>query len=164
METASTAWDFWFAVRKAASILEREAEVIIKREVGITLGQFMVMSVIDAYPGPLNQTAIADHLGLTNATVSRLIESGAKSGRIRVKVDPQSRRSHLVELTAEGMHLVQLGDKALESSSLVEHPRFDPVAARATTMMLQEFIDATRGYSGHPTAGLPPHREAPDAR
>jgi DNA-binding MarR family transcriptional regulator len=147
MDANDPAWEFWFTVRKAAAILERQMEAIITPELGITLGQFMVLSAIDAYPGRLNQTAIADHLGLTKGTVSRLVESGANRGWITVTPDPSSRRSRLVGLTPDGTSLVRQGDQVLESAPLASYPGTNPSGATATVAMLQGFINAARGSS-----------------
>ena len=156
MAMSHTTWEFWFTVRKAGTILERELEAIIKRELKITFDQYVVLSVIDAYPGTLNLTAIADHLGLAKATVSRLVESGVGAGWITVDVDPKSRRSRLVSLTAAGTDLVRRGDKALEASPMSQYPADGAPQAQTTIEMLQEFITHMRGYGGHATAGLPP--------
>jgi len=144
MEPDITAWEFWYSVRKAAAILEREAEAAIAAELHISFGQFMVLSVIDAHPGPLIQTAIAEHLGLTKATVSRLIDQGTRAGWIDVSPDPTSRRSRLINLTSGGEALVRRGDAALAGSSLANLDA-DPDAIRGATATLGQVIDNLRG-------------------
>ena len=153
---SSAVWEFWHAVRKAAAILEREAEAALAAELHISFGQFMVLSVIDAHPGPLNQTAIANHLGLTKGTVSRLIEQGVQSGWIKVSPDPVSRRSRLISLTAEGAHLVQRGDAILEHSPLARISTMDPTVAQATTAALQGVINVVQSSQGAGQQDLPP--------
>lgn len=147
MESDTTAWEFWYSVRKAAAILEREAEAVVAAELRISFGQFMVLSVIDAHPGALIQTAIADHLGLTKATVSRLIDQGARQGWINVAPDPASRRSRLISLTSEGEALVSRGDAALEASALAGVAT-SPAAIRAASATLEQVIDALHGPQG----------------
>ena len=41
-------------IRRVADLMNRQGEVLFRRELGISLGQFLVLSVVDAYPGPLS--------------------------------------------------------------------------------------------------------------
>jgi len=155
MEAEITAWEFWYSVRKAAAILEREAEAVIVAELGLSFGQFMVLSVIEAHPGPLIATAIADHLGLTKATVSRLIDQGARAGWISVSPDPASRRSRLISLTATGEDLVRRGDAALKKSPLAGIES-DAATIRAVTTTLTRVSAALHDPPDSPSSALPP--------
>jgi len=156
MVDSSAVWEFWHAVRKTAAILEREAEASLAAELHISFGQFMVLSVIDAHPGPLNQTAIASHLGLTKGTVSRLIEQGVQAGWVKVSPDPLSRRSRLISLTAEGGHLVLRGDAILEQSALAQISTIDPTVTQTTTTALQGVINLVQSPQGPGQKELPP--------
>jgi len=151
---STTAWQFWYNVRKAATIMERGAEAILNAKLHISFGQFMVLSVVDAHPGPLNQTAIADHLGLTKGTVSRLIDAGAQAGWIVVAPDPASRRSRLISLSPSGERLVRRGDALLEQSFLMQPAATDETSIQAATSTLQDVIDALAA----PPSPLPPAR------
>ena len=157
MDDDNLAWEFWYAVRKAAAILEREAEAVITAELGISFGQFMVLSVIEAHPGPLIQTAIADHLGLTKATVSRLIDQGSRQGWISVGADPASRRSRLISLTSAGAAVVRRGDLALATCPLAG-VESQPAAIGAATAILGQVVDALRGSHQSGADALPPSR------
>ncbi|MCL2652913.1 MAG: MarR family transcriptional regulator [Propionibacteriaceae bacterium] len=152
----TTAWQFWFNVRKASTIMERSAEALLSAQLDISFGQFMILSVIDAHPGPLNQTAIADHLGLTKGTVSRLIEAGAEAGWIVVEADPASRRSRLISLSEPGEKLVRQGDALLEGSSLMQTATADEASIQYATATLQGVIDAM--VAGSAPSALPPAR------
>jgi len=153
---STTAWQFWYNVRKAATIMERSAEAVLSAELHISFGQFMVLSVVDAHPGPLNQTAIADHLGLTKGTVSRLIDAGAKAGWIVVAPDPSSRRSRLISLSPSGEQLVRQGDALLEQSLLTQTATMDEADVAAATSTLQSVIETLVTASGVMTPTLPP--------
>jgi DNA-binding MarR family transcriptional regulator len=143
MAPDSNTWNFWFAVRKAAAVMEREAEAVIGASVGTSFAQYMVLSVIDAHPVPLIQNAIADHLGLTKATVSRLIDQGARAGYIVVAPDPASRRSRLISLTQKGTDVVRTGDAALAASRLAA-PDATLLAVRNATATLTRVTGALR--------------------
>src|SRR5277367_1170897 len=69
--------DFWFLVRKSASIMDRGGEALFREGLGISMAQCMVLSVVDAHPVDFNQQSVADLLGLTKGTVSRQIESAS---------------------------------------------------------------------------------------
>ena len=151
---AESAWQFWYTVRKAAAILERDAEAVITAELGISFGQFMVLSAVDAHPGPLIQVAIAEHLGLTKATVSRLIEQGARQGWINVDPDPASRRSQLISLTDTGQTLVKQGDAALKTCPLADLPALPEADIQAVTATLVQVVASLRATE----RALPPAR------
>ena len=136
------AWDFWFALHKAAVVLEREADRLVKDQVGLSLPMFLVLSVIDAHPGPLNQTTIVGRLGLTKSTISRSVEAGARAGWIDVRPDPRSRRDRIATLTPQGTALVRRGDAALEGSALAVFPRESAESTRAATATLRQFVES----------------------
>jgi len=147
----TAAWDFWFALHKAAVVLEREATRLIKDELGLSLPMFLVLSVIDAHPGPLNQTAIVGRLGLTKSTVSRSVEAGATAGWIDVRPDPRSRRDRIATLTPEGTDLVHRGDAILERSVLALFPRGSAEQAEAATTTLRQFVASVTVRSSRPS-------------
>jgi DNA-binding MarR family transcriptional regulator len=106
----------WFLVRRVAGLLDRQGDAVCRSELGISLAQFLVLSVIDAYPGRLSQQAVADRLGLTKGTVSRQIEAAAAAGLITVRVNPDTRRENAVALTRTGTALVRRGDAVMAES------------------------------------------------
>jgi DNA-binding MarR family transcriptional regulator len=100
----------WFLVRRVASLYDKLGEALFRRRLGISLAQFLVLSVVDAHPGMINQQAIADRLGLTKGTVSRQIDNAVAAGLMTVGTSPHSRREHVIALTTEGTALVRHGD------------------------------------------------------
>jgi DNA-binding MarR family transcriptional regulator len=106
----------WYLVRRVAGLMDRTGEALFRRELGVTLAQFLVLSVVDAHPGPLNQQAIADRLGLTKGTVSRQIDNAVTAGLISVQPAPHTRRENTVRLTRAGTDLVRRGDTVFEQA------------------------------------------------
>lgn len=100
----------WFLVHRVAGLMDRAGEALFRRELSISLAQFLVLSVVDAYPGDINQQAIADRLGLTKGTVSRQIDNAVAAGRMTVQVSERTRREHHIALTPAGKDLVRRGD------------------------------------------------------
>lgn len=132
----------WLQVRRLASLMERSGEATFREHLGISLAQFLVLSVIDAYPGSLNQQAIADRLGLTKGTVSRQIEAAVAAGLMTVEVSARSRRDHSVRLTPRGTRLVRRGDRVVERQRRADMPALDP-ADMATTLRVLAALNDT---------------------
>ena len=96
--------------------MDRESDALCRRELGISLAQFLVLSVVDAYPGHLSQQAIADRLGLTKGTVSRQLDNAVAAGLMTVEVASHTRRENTVALTKAGTALVRKGDALMQRS------------------------------------------------
>lgn len=106
----------WFLVRRVAGLLDRRGEALFRSELGISLAQFLVLSVVDAHPGHLSQQAVADRLGLTKGTVSRQINQAVAAGLMVVQPAPHTRRENVVSLSSTGTALVRRGDAVFAES------------------------------------------------
>lgn len=153
------AWDetatLWFLVRQVATRMDRAGDALYRAGVGVSLAQFLVLSVVDAHPGPLNQQAIADRLGLTKGTVSRQIDLAVQAGRMTVETAHHSRRENVIRLTAEGTALVRKGDVLLARSLELDMPGFDKADLAATIRTLGA-LNAALGGTPSPE-WAPPH-------
>jgi len=116
----------WFLIRRIAGLMDRQGEALSRRELGTSLAQFLVLSVVDAHPGPLSQQAVADRLGLTKGTVSRQIDSAVAAGLMTVQVAPHTRREHALALTEAGTALVRKGDELMQQSRASMLDAVDP--------------------------------------
>lgn len=150
-------WDetatLWFLVRQVATRMDRTGDALYRQEIGVSLAQFLVLSVVDAHPGPLNQQAIADRLGLTKGTVSRQIELAVEAGRMTVETAPHSRREHVVRLTPEGATLVRRGDAVLAGTLAHDMPGFEQAELAATIRTLGA-LNAALGGPTSPEWGV----------
>ena len=126
----------WFLIRRVAGLLDRAGESLFRTELGVSLAQFLVLSVVDAHPGPLSQQAIADRLGLTKGTVSKQIDNATTAGLMTVGPAPHSRREHIVALTDAGTQLVRRGDTLFESARRDAFPTLPPGNLAATLATL----------------------------
>lgn len=129
----------WFEIRKAATVMERQAEAVVKAEVGVSLGLFMALSVLEARNEPVSQQAIADRLGLTKGTVSRLLDTARSEGYVSSEVAAASRRERAVTLTSSGRLVVERGDAALAASDLTSYAVADSAGAQAVIDGLRVF-------------------------
>ena len=106
----------WYLIRRVAGVMDRQGEALFRRELGISLAQFLVLSVVDAHPGPLSQQAVADRVGLTKGSVSRQIDHAVAAGLMTVRIASHTRREHAVALTGAGTALVRQGDALTQTS------------------------------------------------
>lgn len=131
----------WYLIRRAAALMDQQGEALLRRELGVSLAQFLVLSVVDAHPGPLSQQAIADRVGLTKGSVSRQIDHAVAAGLMTVRVAPHTRRENAVSLTEAGTALVRRGDELTEASRAAVRDAADPgdlaAAIRALRGMLK---------------------------
>jgi DNA-binding MarR family transcriptional regulator len=100
----------WYLIRRVAGLLDHQSEILLRGELGTSLAQFLVLSVVDAHPGPLSQQAIAERVGLTKGSVSRQIDQAVAAGLMTVRVAEHTRRENAVTLTEAGTALVRQGD------------------------------------------------------
>ncbi len=106
----------WYLIRRAAGLMDHQGETLLRRELGVSLAQFLVLSVVDAHPGPLSQQAIADRVGLTKGSVSRQIDHAVTAGLMTVRAASHTRRENAVTLTEAGTALVRRGDALTQAS------------------------------------------------
>jgi DNA-binding MarR family transcriptional regulator len=126
----------WFLIRRVAGLLDRSGEALFRSQLGISLAQFLVLSVVDAHPGSLSQQAIADRLGLTKGTVSKQIENAIAAGLMTVQMAPHSRRENVVALTDHGTKLVRRGDGLFEDARRATLPAISAAHMAATLSTL----------------------------
>ena len=73
----------------------------------VTLSQYRMLVVL-ASRGPQGVAAIAESLGVTSPTASRLCERLVRKGLVRRRTDRNDRRQVRVDLTESGRHLVDV--------------------------------------------------------
>jgi DNA-binding MarR family transcriptional regulator len=132
----------WYLIRRAAGLMDRQGDALFRRELGISLAQFLVLSVVDAHPGPLSQQAVADRVGLTKGTVSRQIDHAAAAGLMTVRVAAHTRREHAVALTKAGTALVRRGDTLTQTSRATMLDAIDPKELTAAVHALGALLRA----------------------
>ncbi len=132
----------WYLIRRAAALMDRQGEALFRRELGISLAQFLVLSVVDAHPGSLSQQAVADRVGLTKGTVSRQIDTAAAAGLMNVRVAAHTRRENAVSLTETGTALVRRGDALTQASRDAMLEVIDPEELTAAVHVLRGLLGA----------------------
>lgn len=147
---------FWYLVRRVAGLMDRSGEALFRRELDISLAQFLVLSVVDAHPGPLNQQGIAGRLGLTKGTVSRQIDHAVSAGLMTAGVSPHTRRENTIALTPAGTSLVRRGDELFQQAREAVLPAVGPddmAAALRVLEMMNEALEPVAPARGSAAPG-----------
>ncbi len=104
---------FMYSVHQMYFLVEKHLEQALLRSKSISFSQFMILVGFRCSDsGPVSQSLIADHLHLTEATVSRHISTLVDMGLLSREEDKANRRKHIIKITAKG-------SKAFESSKKV---------------------------------------------
>ena len=130
----------WYLIRRTAGLLDQQSEVLLRQNLGTSLAQFLVLSVVDAHPGPLSQQAIADRVGLTKGSVSRQIDQAVAAGLMTVKVAEHTRRENAVTLTAAGTDLVRRGDALTGGARAALAGAAEPADVQAAIRVLRGLL------------------------
>lgn len=119
-----------YLVQHLSSVIAKQADQVLQEQLGIGLSQFKILMVLEWNPR-VQQKAIADSLGQTEASISRQIKLLESKGLIATKLDPQNRRKHLTAPTLVGMQIT-------EAASAILRRNFGPeFAAMGEDQLLQ---------------------------
>lgn len=132
----------WRLIHRVAGLMDRQGDALFRQELGVSLAQFLVLSVVDAHPGPLSQQAIADRVGLTKGSVSRQIDHAVAAGLMTVRVAPHTRRENAVALTEAGTALVRRGDALGQAPRAAMLDAIDPAELKAAIRVLRGLLRA----------------------
>jgi DNA-binding MarR family transcriptional regulator len=108
--------EFGYYVHRVVSLLDKRGEAMFRRELGISLRQFLLLRLIAMGAEMPSQQLIADRLGIAKSAVSRHIDIARRNGWIHVEVSAQSRRQNSLALTAAGQNLLAKGRTLIEHS------------------------------------------------
>lgn len=136
--------------------LDRSADRILQAEEGVSYRRFLTLFAVGEM-GATTQRALAEWMGLTEPSVSRMTRVLAEAGLLDVRVDHQGGNRRRLELTAGGRQLVGRCGALLEG-------RFAALVA-AAGVSYGEYGTATRrlldALNDAPPASGNPYRAAP---
>lgn len=95
-----------------AAVIGKQSDQVLQEQLGIGLSQFKILMVLEWNPR-VQQKAIADSLGQTEASISRQIKLLTSKGLLISKQDPQNRRKHITTPTPLGMQLTEAANGIL---------------------------------------------------
>ena len=74
----------------------------LRKEFGISMARFDVMSRLERYPEGLTMSELSRRLIVSNGAITGLVDKLAKAGLVTRREDPRDRRSTIVRLTRKG--------------------------------------------------------------
>lgn len=95
--------------------MSKQADQVLQEQLGIGLSQFKILMVVEWNPR-VQQKAIADSLGQTEASISRQIKLLKTRSLLVTKIDPQNRRKHITTPTTLGMQITEAATAILRRS------------------------------------------------
>ena len=81
------------------------------RPVEMSMQQFRALGVVRRHPNA-SLSAVAEHLGLTAATVSKLVDALVRRGLVTRTDSPQDRRKVVLEVTGAGRRALRVARRA----------------------------------------------------
>ncbi len=104
-----------YLIQHLAAVMGRQSDQVLQEQLGIGLSQFKILMVLEWNPR-VQQKAIADSLGQTEASVSRQIKLLKNKKLLVTKQDPQNRRRHITVPTTLGMQLTEAATAIMRRS------------------------------------------------
>jgi DNA-binding MarR family transcriptional regulator len=98
-----------------AAVISKQSDQVLQEQLGIGLSQYKILMVLEWNPR-VQQKAIADSLGQTEASVSRQISLLKEKSLLVSKADPQNRRKHITTPTPLGMQLTEAANGIMRRS------------------------------------------------
>jgi DNA-binding MarR family transcriptional regulator len=111
-----------FSLHVLTARLERMGDRILRAEFGVSYRRFLALTLVGQL-GAATQRALADCLGVTEPSASRMTASLAADGLLDVQPDPGGGHRHRLSLTPSGKQLVASVQDGLEErfAALVAH-------------------------------------------
>lgn len=140
--------------------LDRAADQILRAEAGLSYSRFLALFMIGS-AGPGTQRALADRLGVTEPSVSRMTRALEEAGLVEAVADPAGGNRHRLSLTPAGAGVVARWGGLLESrlAALVDASGVPYREYVRYTKRLLETLDGAGPAAGPPlsaNAAFPP--------
>jgi len=106
--------------------LDKITDNILNKELRIGLSQFRILMVLAKHPES-SQRTIAEFWNITEASANRQITNLSREKLITKKVNPRSKREHLLTLTSAGKEKI---DRAISLMDKLFEKKFKTVEAK----------------------------------
>jgi DNA-binding MarR family transcriptional regulator len=104
-----------YIVHHLAAVMGKQSDQVLQEQLGIGLSQFKILMVLEWNPR-VQQKAIADSLGQTEASISRQIKLLKGKGLLVSRVDPNNKRKHITAPTPLGMQVTEAATNIMRRS------------------------------------------------
>jgi len=111
-----------YLLQHLSSVLAKNSDQVLQERLGIGFSQFKLLMVLQRNPS-VQQKSIANHLGQTEASISRQIKLMHQRGLLQTLINPKNRRQHITTPTTKGLRLAEEALNVLNSyhSPMFEH-------------------------------------------
>jgi|GEM_PF-424453 len=99
--------DLAYSLQHIASTMSRQTDQVLQERLGIGIAQLRILMMLDRLGLDARQRRVANLLGQTEASISRQIKLLEEKNFLTVRINPQSRREHLLVPTAKGLKLTE---------------------------------------------------------
>jgi DNA-binding MarR family transcriptional regulator len=132
------------SLHKLTARLDRAADAVLRAEAGLSYSRFLALYMIGS-EGADTQRALADRLGVSEPSVSRMVRVLAEAGLLETARGSRGGNRHQLRLTAAGERLLQRWGGELEQrlAELLEAARVPYGAYLAHTRRLLAALDAS---------------------
>ena len=96
-----------------ADVAHRQTDQALTEQLGIGLSQLRIMTMLQHYTN-IPQRILADHLGQTEASISRQIKLLADKAIVIVSRDPAEKRKRLITLTTKGIKITETAKERVD--------------------------------------------------
>lgn len=121
-----------YLIDHLAAVVGKQADQVLLEQLGIGMSQYKILQVLEWNPR-VQQKAIADSLGQTEASISRQIKLLQAKGLLSSRRDPQNRRKHIASPTTLGMQVT-------EAATAILRRNFGPEYASLGDDQLQQLL------------------------
>ncbi len=126
---------FMYSIHQTYFLVQKKLEQKLQKVGNISFSQFLILLPLHC-KGKASQSDIALYLHLTEATVSRHINSLSRNGILTRKEDPDNRRKHILALTPKGTKEFSNAHKIIESEL---KKIFDIIPVKDRTLITKAF-------------------------
>lgn len=149
------------SLHRLTARLDRAADTFLRAETGLSYPRFLALYMV-GLEGADTQRALAERLGVSEPSVSRMVRVLADSGWLRAVSEPAAGNRNQLRLTTAGEQLIERWGGELEErlAMLVGAAGVPYRAYRAHTQRLLAALDASAigSREPQPAATLPPLR------
>jgi len=101
-----------YLLQHVAATLGRQSDQVLQEQLGLGMSQFRILTVLQDTPH-LRQRQLANHLGQTEASISRQIKLLTERGMLTSRINPKNKREHITVPTPKGIKLAEAASDIL---------------------------------------------------
>lgn len=122
-----------YLLQHVAMVVGRQSDQILQEQLGIGMSQFKILMILQRRPH-IRQRQLADHLGQTEASISRQVKILHEKGMLTTQVNPASKRERLTVPTAKGIKITEV---AREVMLQYYKPMFDLLSEKEQKQLIE---------------------------